>query len=73
MCFEQLRGRPYHPLNMQVLLLRLAFWMKYSKIIEVNQLLLTEEVIQEYKRPQKLKRQAAGSKHSNVGVNYSQA
>jgi len=26
--------------------------MKYSKIIEVNQLLLTEEVIQEYKRPQ---------------------
>jgi len=34
--------------------------MKYSKIIEVNQLLLTEEVIQEYKRPQseKAKQQA---------------
>lgn len=26
--------------------------MKYSKIIEVNQLLSTEEIIQEYKRPQ---------------------
>jgi len=38
--------------------------MKYS--IEVNQLLLTEEVIQEYKRPQKLRKgKAAGSKHSN--------
>jgi len=35
--------------------------MKYSKIIEVNQLLLTEEVIQEYKRPksyEKAKQQA---------------